>query len=77
MEHMHRNVEGGTTGQNLVEIFPILEYVPSWMAKWKRDAIHYCKEDTKFFEELMATVQKSIVSDVALAQAGRMVDRTM
>ncbi|KAK7443505.1 hypothetical protein VKT23_015677 [Stygiomarasmius scandens] len=60
MEHMHRNVEGGTTGQNLVEIFPILEYVPSWMAKWKRDAIHYCKEDTKFFEELMSTVQKSI-----------------
>ncbi|KAK7443503.1 hypothetical protein VKT23_015676 [Stygiomarasmius scandens] len=60
MAHMHRTVEGGTTGANLVEVFPILKHVPSWMAKWKRNAVHYCQEDTKFFEELLAYVQAAI-----------------
>ncbi|THV02578.1 cytochrome P450 [Dendrothele bispora CBS 962.96] len=60
MEHMHRTVDGGTTGQNLVEVFPILRHVPSWMAKWKREAMHWCREDTKLFQELLDYTQKSI-----------------
>ncbi|THV02577.1 cytochrome P450 [Dendrothele bispora CBS 962.96] len=60
MEHMQRNVAAGTTGANLVEVFPILKYVPSWMAKWKRDAMRYYQEDTKFFEELLSYPQKAL-----------------
>ena len=62
MQHMHRNVEGGQPGQHLVEAFPILRWVPSFMAKWKRDAIYWCQEDTRFFEELLSYTQRAIVS---------------
>jgi hypothetical protein len=61
MQHMHRTVESGQPGRHLVEIFPILKLTPSWMAKWKRDAQHWCQEDTKLFEELLSYPQKAMV----------------
>lgn len=67
-EHMHRTVDAGQPGNYLVEVFPIMKLIPSWMAKWKRDALHWHREDTKMFEELLEPVQKAVVSSVG---AGR------
>jgi hypothetical protein len=63
-EHMHRTVDAGQPGNYLVEVFPIMKLIPSWMAKWKRDALHWHREDTKMFEELLEPVQKAVVSSV-------------
>jgi hypothetical protein len=38
-------------GAYLVEIFPILDYFPSFMAKWKRDAQEDYKKYTAFFKQ--------------------------
>ncbi|KAJ7446023.1 cytochrome P450 [Mycena galericulata] len=59
-EHMHRTVDAGQPGNYLVEIFPVMKLFPSWMAKWKRDALHWHAEDTKMFEELLDFVRKAL-----------------
>ncbi|KAJ7843607.1 cytochrome P450 [Mycena olivaceomarginata] len=59
-EHMHRTVDAGQPGNYLVEVFPIMKLISSWMAKWKRDALHWHREDTKMFEELLEPVQKAV-----------------
>ncbi|KAF9074345.1 cytochrome P450 [Rhodocollybia butyracea] len=47
----HRLTTSVYPGTHLVEIFPILDYFPSFMTKWKRDAKEDYKKFTTFFEQ--------------------------
>ncbi|KAH9987345.1 cytochrome P450 [Russula vinacea] len=44
----------------LVHFFPWLRYLPSGLAKWKRDAEAWYKQDTAMFERLFQTVEANI-----------------
>ncbi|CCL98630.1 uncharacterized protein FIBRA_00632 [Fibroporia radiculosa] len=47
-------------GAHLVEFFPWMIYFPSWMAKWKRDAERWFKEDSAMYEELYSGVEAQV-----------------
>lgn len=49
----HRMAYAAIPGNFLVEIFPIMLYLPDWMAKWKREGRAWFKKDTDMFIELM------------------------
>ncbi|KAF9067426.1 cytochrome P450 [Rhodocollybia butyracea] len=52
LSHMaHRFATALYPGAYLVEILPILDYLPSFMAKWKRDAQEDYKKFTAIFEQ--------------------------
>ncbi|KAI0248586.1 cytochrome P450 [Lactifluus subvellereus] len=42
-------------GAHLVEFFPWVQYIPSRLAKWKRDAGTWYKQDSAMFEDLFNT----------------------
>ncbi|KAF9463394.1 cytochrome P450 [Collybia nuda] len=54
----HRLVYASLPGAYLVEIFPIMKYLPSWIAKWKREGLDWFAKDTKMFEDLMSEVKE-------------------
>jgi hypothetical protein len=49
-------------GAHLVELFPWMMYIPSFLAKWKRDAQRAFKKFSEFFGRLFLDVEKRIVS---------------
>jgi len=46
----------------MVDIFPFLNYMPLWMAKWKRDALEWHERETKMFEDFYNDVGKQMVN---------------
>lgn len=48
-DFMHRLERAAHPGEYLVEIFPILNYLPPFLAKWKRDGQARHKEDKENF----------------------------
>ncbi|KAI0072737.1 cytochrome P450 [Panus rudis PR-1116 ss-1] len=40
-------------GTSMVDMFPVLNYLPLWMSKWKRDAIAWHKRESVLFEGFM------------------------
>lgn len=44
-------------GAHLVEFLPWMRHFPSWMAKWKRDAEWWFKEDSAMYEGLYSGVE--------------------
>lgn len=59
---MHRLVRAALPGAYLVEIFPSMRYLPTWMAKWKADGLKWHEQDTLMFEGLMDEVRQRWVS---------------
>jgi len=57
---MHRLVRAALPGAFLVEIFPVMKYLPSWMAKWKREGLEWHRKDTEMFQDLMLDVEKQM-----------------
>lgn len=57
----HRMAYAGIPGNFLVEIFPIMLYLPDWMAKWKREGRAWFKKDTDMFIELMNGAKDEMV----------------
>lgn len=47
-----RITTAATPGTFLVDFFPIMKYLPSWMARWKRDGLAWHEEQSKIFEEM-------------------------
>ncbi|TDL16829.1 cytochrome P450 [Rickenella mellea] len=64
---MHRLVRAALPGAYLVEIFPIMLYLPSWMAKWKREGLEWHRKDSIMFEGFMDNVQKKVETGVSPA----------
>lgn len=53
-------------GQYLVDVLPILMWLPSWLAPFKREAMAHRKREVSLFSSLVDKVQK----DIEVGQAG-------
>ena len=61
---MHRLVHAALPGAYLVEIFPVMRFLPTWMAKWKREGLEWHAKDTAMFEGFMDTVRNRVVGEL-------------
>lgn len=52
-------------GKYLVDLLPILMYLPSWLAPFKREAAAHRKREVTLFSNLVADVQKEIETGTA------------
>ncbi|KAJ7503688.1 cytochrome P450 [Mycena galericulata] len=57
-----RIVRAAFPGSHYVEFFTWMKYVPSSMAKWKRDAEEWYRKDSKVFEELYLDAKHRVKS---------------
>jgi len=55
-----RIVRSGFPGAHFVEFFTWMKYLPSWMAKWKRDAEYWFHSDGEYYGELYKGVEKRL-----------------
>ena len=61
---MHRIVHAALPGAFLVEIFPVMKHLPTWIAKWKREGLEWYAKDTAMFEGFMDTVRNQVVGEL-------------
>ena len=47
-----RILSAAVPGAFLVDFFPIMKYIPSWMARWKREGLAWHEEQSNVFEDL-------------------------
>ncbi|KAJ7463500.1 cytochrome P450 [Mycena galericulata] len=57
-----RSLQAMTPGAFLVEFFTWMEYLPRWMAPWRRWAENHFREDSKLFEKLFGDVKERVES---------------
>jgi hypothetical protein len=57
-----RLVSAAYPGAYLVEYFTWMRYLPSWMAKWKRDVLEQYRIDDAMFQGLFNEVSNRVVS---------------
>ncbi|KII83621.1 hypothetical protein PLICRDRAFT_119208 [Plicaturopsis crispa FD-325 SS-3] len=57
---MARALRAAQPGAYLVELFTWMKYMPTWLAKWKRDALEHYNSDSKVFESLFDGVAEKI-----------------
>ncbi|TFK64021.1 cytochrome P450 [Pluteus cervinus] len=55
----HRITISTTPGRYLVESFPKMLYLPTWLARWKREAIEGHKKDTQELESIVRPVKEN------------------
>ncbi|KAJ7834053.1 cytochrome P450, partial [Mycena olivaceomarginata] len=60
--HTARIAGAVVPGAFLVEIFPWMNWFPSWMATWKRDGLEWHEQETKMFERLNGGVAKEMAT---------------
>ncbi|KAF8265474.1 cytochrome P450 [Lactarius quietus] len=51
-------------GNRLVEFFPWMKYIPSWFAKWKRDAQYWFIQDSLRNEHLLSPIADDIANEI-------------
>lgn len=51
----------GTPGASLVDFFPVLKHVPTWMAKWKREGLAWHEAESEIFKGFNAGVAAIMV----------------
>lgn len=59
---MHRLVRAVLPGAYLVEIFPVMKRLPTWIAPWKKWGLEWYKKDSEMFEGFYDGVAKTMVS---------------
>lgn len=59
-EYSHAVINAAAPGAHLVEFFPWMKHVPSWLAKWKRDAEKGYKKFSNLFIGLLRDVEARI-----------------
>ncbi|KAJ3563358.1 hypothetical protein NP233_g8993 [Leucocoprinus birnbaumii] len=52
-------------GTSMVDLFPILNYLPTWMAKWKQDALDWHQRESEMFEGFNKDVAKKMAEGQA------------
>ncbi|ESK84098.1 cytochrome p450 [Moniliophthora roreri MCA 2997] len=57
-----RIVRAAFPGAHYVEYFTWMKHLPSWMAKWKRDAEEWYKRDSEMFESLFYEAKQRVKS---------------
>ena len=55
-----RIVRSGFPGAHFAEFFPWMKHLPSWMAKWKREAEYHFKKDDAYYRDMFQTVEKRL-----------------
>ncbi|KAJ3871066.1 cytochrome P450 [Lentinula edodes] len=65
--HTARLANSCIPGSSMVDIFPIINNIPGWMAKWKRDALAWHQHESEMFESFNADVERKIAYGVAKA----------
>ena len=61
---MDRVADYGNTGNYLVEFFPWMLYIPSSLAKWKREAKKEFKFYSNFFTNMFHDVENRLASSI-------------
>lgn len=56
-----RITSSAAPGAFLVDFFPIMKWIPAWMARWKREGLAWHEEQSKVFEEFNASAERKIV----------------
>ena len=59
---MDRAMQTVLPGAYLVEIFPVMKHLPTWMAPWKKWGLEWYKKDTEMFQGFYDGVAKTMVS---------------
>ena len=49
-------------GKYLVDFFPLMLHLPTWLAKWKREGQRHFDEDTALFSMLLEGVREAKVT---------------
>lgn len=57
---MHRLVRATLPGSFLVDIFPAMKNIPSWLATWKREGLEWHRKDSAMFQEFMDEVKTEV-----------------
>ncbi|KAK7446329.1 hypothetical protein VKT23_014535 [Stygiomarasmius scandens] len=57
-EFSHRIIKSAIPGAHLVELFPFLNLLPPWIAKWKREALAWHAQTTEKLCELLGDVRE-------------------
>ncbi|KAJ3558862.1 hypothetical protein NM688_g675 [Phlebia brevispora] len=57
---MERVFHATLPGNYLVEFFPSMLHLPTWMAKWKREGLEWRRRDTEMFESFIGDVQSRV-----------------
>jgi hypothetical protein len=52
-------------GAYLVEIFPFMKHIPSWLARWKREGLDWHARETEMFQQLNRGVADKLVGHMA------------
>lgn len=58
---MHRLEHAAHPGEYLVEVFHWMIYIPSWLAKWKREGLEWHRKDTEMFYALYESAKERVV----------------
>lgn len=61
-DFIRRLVRATLPGAFLVEIFPVMKRLPSWMAKWKKEGLEWHRKDTILFQGIMNDAKDLAVS---------------
>ena len=66
-------IDYSTPGRYLVEFFPWMLYIPSFLAKWKREAKEANRYFTQLFEGMVHDVQKRIVRSCSVSSSSLLI----
>lgn len=58
----HHLVRAGYIDSHLVEFFPWIQYLPSWLMSWKQEAEYCSVQYSQLFQELYGTVKTRVVT---------------
>ena len=61
-DHTRRLVNAALPGAYLVETFPMMKFLPTWIAPWKKWGLEWYKKDNELFQGLYDGVAKTLVS---------------
>jgi len=60
IDFMGRIVRAAFPGAHFADFFPWMKYLPSWMAKWKREAEYHFEKDDAYHQEMFQAVEKRL-----------------
>ncbi|KAF8970727.1 cytochrome P450 [Flammula alnicola] len=63
--HTARLANACIPGTSMVDMFPIMNYLPAWIAKWKRDALDWHVRESEMFEGFYKDVGKQMKDGTA------------
>ena len=61
--HVEHISDAAIPGKFLVDVFPVLKYLPAWMAKWKRDGEAWFENESRMFAKFTASVRDKMVRE--------------